>query len=83
LLTELRSALSRVESAIEAQTALYIDIGAAVEQLRAELAVNTHERRETNEVLGRLARQHVELRRDLGQTDLHVPLHHSRRRPLG
>jgi hypothetical protein len=83
LLTELRSALSRVESAIEAQTALYIDIGAAVEQLRAELAVSTRERRAANEGIARLARQHTELRRDLGQTGLHVAVHSSRRRPLG
>jgi len=26
---------------------------------------------------------HIELRRDLKQTELHVPLRHSRRRPLG
>jgi len=83
LLTDVRSALFRIETAIEAQTSLYLDIGAAVERVTAELAANTRERRETNEAIGRLARQHVELRRDLKQTELHVPLRHSRRRPLG
>jgi hypothetical protein len=28
-------------------------------------------------------RQHTELRRDLGQTELHIPPYHSRGRPLG
>jgi hypothetical protein len=53
--------------------------------LRVERAieVNTRERRETNEAIGRLARQHVELRRDLGKTELHIPPRHSRKRPLG
>jgi hypothetical protein len=83
LLTEVRSILLRIETAVETQTTLYLDIGAAVEQLRAELAVNTYERRAGNEAIARLSRQHTELRRDLGQTELHVPLRHSRRRPLG
>jgi multidrug resistance efflux pump len=73
LLTEVRSALLRIET----------DIGAAVEQLRAELAVSIRERRAANEAIARLSRQHTELRRDLKQTELHVPLRHSRKRPLG
>ena len=83
LLTEIRATLLRLEHAVEAQAALYLDIGAVVEQLRAELLVNTRERRETNEAIGRLSRQHTELRRDLNQTELHIPLRHSRRKPLG
>jgi hypothetical protein len=83
LLTEIRTILLRLDQAADTQEALYLDIGAAIEQLRAELALSTRERRETNEAVGRLSRQHTELRRDLGQTDLHVPLRHSRRRPLG
>jgi hypothetical protein len=83
LLTEIRTILLRLDQAAETQTALYLDIGAAVETLRAELLVNTRERRETNEAIARLSRQHTELRRDLKQTDLHIPLRHSRRRPLG
>jgi hypothetical protein len=83
LLTEIRTILLRLDRAAEAQEALYLDIGAAIEQLRAELLVNTRERRETNEAIARLSRQHTELRRDLKQTDLHIPLRHSRRRPLG
>ena len=83
LLTEIRTILLRLDQAAEAQEALYLDIGAAVEQLRAELAISTHERRAGNEAIARLSRQYTELRRDLGQTELHVPLRHSRRRPLG
>ena len=59
------------------------DIGPLLERIEAELAANTRERRAANEAIGRLARQHTELRRDLGRTELHVPSRHSRRRPLG
>jgi hypothetical protein len=52
-------------------------------RLERAVEVNTRERRETNEAIGRLARQHVELRRDLGRTELHLFPHHNRRRPLG
>jgi hypothetical protein len=83
LLTEIRTILLRLDQAVEVQAALHLDIGAAVEQLRAELTVNTRERRETNEAISRLSRLHIELRRDLGTTELHVPLRHTRRKPLG
>jgi hypothetical protein len=56
LLGEIRTTLRRMERDIEAQTALYLDIGAAVERVTVELAVNTRERRETNEAIARLAR---------------------------
>ena len=59
------------------------DIGPLLGRIEAELVANTRERRETNEAIGRLARQHTELRRDLGRTELHVLPRHSRRRPLG
>ena len=41
------------------------------------------ERRQTNERIEQLTRQHTELRRDLQKTELHVPARHTRRRPLG
>ena len=59
------------------------DIGPLLGRIEAELVANTRERRETNEAIGRLARLHTELRRDLGRTELHVPSRHSRRWPLG
>jgi hypothetical protein len=37
----------------------------------------------TNEAIGRVERQHTELRRDLGTTSLHIPVRHTRRKPLG
>ena len=54
-----------------------------LERIEAEFATSTRERRQTNEIVDRLARQHVELRRDLGKTELHLLPRHSRRRPLG
>jgi hypothetical protein len=83
LLTGIAEVLARIEQALETHAALMLDIGTALERVAAENAVSAHERRQTNEMLLRLTRQHTELRRDLKQTDLHVPLRHSRRRPLG
>jgi hypothetical protein len=83
MLGEIRDRVAQLEAAVEAQTGLYLDLGAAIERLTAELAVNTRERRETDEAIGRLARQHVELRRDLRLSDMHHVPRHSRRRPLG
>jgi hypothetical protein len=75
-LNEITRTLGRLED-------LFIDVGAALEKLASELQITTHERRQTNEKIAMLLRQHTELRRDLKATELHIPLRHSRRKPLG
>ena len=62
---------------------LLAGIGPLLQRIECELAKSAGERRQTNELVGRLTRQHVELRRTLGATALHVPPRYSRRRPLG
>jgi hypothetical protein len=64
-------------------TGLLLDVGSVVEQVATELKVSAHERRQTNERLDRLLRSQAETRQVLGQTELHIPQHHTRRRPLG
>jgi hypothetical protein len=62
---------------------LLLDVGAAIEKLTAEVIASRPERRRIGEQLERLLRSQTETRRQLGQTNLHVPLRHSARRPLG
>jgi hypothetical protein len=68
---------------VQRLAALLESLEPLLERILVELVVSTQERRQTNEHVERLARQHVELRRDLGRTDLHVPARYTRRRPLG
>jgi hypothetical protein len=55
-----------------------------LQRIANELAKSAFERRQSNEAVARLTRQHTELRRDLAKTELHTfPRGHSRRQPLG
>jgi hypothetical protein len=63
--------------------ALLTELRTILLRLERAIEANTKERREANEAIAQLMRQHVELRRDLGRTELHLFPHHNRRRPLG
>jgi hypothetical protein len=76
-------ALHRVERALEAHSVVTLDLAATAERLASDLTTAARERREIRERLNQLLRAQTETRRALGQTDLHIPVRHSRRRPLG
>ena len=75
--------LAAIRTLLETHGTLLLDVGAAIEKLTAEVIASRSERRRIGEQLGRLLRSQTETRRQLGQTNLHVPLRHSARRPLG
>jgi hypothetical protein len=75
--------LAAIRSLLETHSGLLLDVGAAIEKLTAEVIASRPERRRIGEQLERLLRSQTETRRQLGQTNLHVPLRHSARRPLG
>jgi hypothetical protein len=79
---ELAEAIGALRAVAEAQGSLLVDIGAAIEQVGAELRVVAGERRRTNERIDAVLRALTELRRGLGQTALHEIPRHTRRRPL-
>jgi hypothetical protein len=79
----LASRVAAIRTLLEAHGALLVEIGAAIEKLTAEVLASHSERRRIGEQLDRLLRSQVETRRQLGQTQLHIPPRHSRRRPLG
>jgi hypothetical protein len=58
--------------------ALLGDIAPLLKRIEAELVVTAFEGKKTNELVDRLARQHVELRRDIGRTELHTFPHATR-----
>jgi hypothetical protein len=75
--------LTAIRSLLETHGTLLLDVGAAIEKLTGEVIASRPERRRIGEQLERLLRSQTETRRQLGQTNLHVPLRHSARRPLG
>jgi len=75
--------LTAIRALLETHSTLLLDIGAAIERLTAEVITSHGERRRIGEQLDRLLRSQTETRRALGATSLHLPPHHSRRRPLG
>jgi hypothetical protein len=74
---------STIRALLETHSTLLLDIGTAIEKLIAEVITSHGERRRIGEQLDRLLRSQTETRRQLGQTQLHILPHHTRRRPLG
>ena len=77
---EATSPLAQSKEAADAAIAVLAEFE---ERLLAELKTATHERRQTNELVGRLMRQQAELRRLLGALERPQTPRIGRRRPLG